>query len=319
MSSINNIKVFGNMTEDKAALIEAKRLLNEEAAQNWHNEQWRHDRAQEMSETIYEGFQHENLLSQMAQVENLGTNGRSTVKEVRGLKAYWVAKGGYIESSTIHAEVMDVPRDTIGFHVQESEDKLETNFAETAATLVELGIQRLDAEVNKRALALYQAAVPNSSHDSYVNGTGIDLSAINAALRDVRDASLDNNVTIIGRSTMTEQIMDELIGTNYNGTGFIPATNEDIVRTGLLGTYRGARIVTLRNYKDDDGVSFFPANEMWVMSGDSAKFAFWGGLKTKEYTEPDNWYWHYIVRRDFGGVVHRTDRVRRIIDDSITA
>ena len=301
----------------RAALLEAKERLNAEAAQKWSDPAWRREMAQEMSQTIYMGFEHENLLSLMAEVENLSFTGRSTVREVRGLKAYWVARGGYIESSTIHSEVMEIPRDTIGFHVQEFEDKLEVGFAETAATLVELGSQRLDAEVNKRVLALFQAAIPNSS-PYYSAASGVSLSAINTALRDVRDASRNFNVTILGRSTMTEQIMDELLGSSYNGSGFIPQTNEALVNRGVIGSYRGANIITLKNFKDDDDVSFFPANELYVMSNDASKFAFFGGLKTKEYIEDDNWYWHYIVRRDFGGVVHRPDRVRRIIDTSIT-
>lgn len=301
----------------KAALLEAKERMNAEAAQRWQDPAFRREMAQEMSQVIYEGFQHENLLSLLAEVENLSFTGRSTVREVRGLKAYWVARGGYIESSTIHAEVMEIPRDTIGFHVTEFEDKLETGFAETAATLVELGTQRLDAEVNKRALSLFQAAIPNTS-PYYSAASGVSLSAINTALREVRDASRSFNVTLVGRSTMTEQIMDELLGTSSNGAGFIPATNEDLVNRGVLGTYRGANIVTLKNFKDDDNVSFFPANELYVLSTDASKFAFFGGLKTREYSEDDNWYWHYLVRRDFGGVVHRPDRVRRIIDTSIT-
>jgi hypothetical protein len=38
---------------------------------------------------------------------------------------------------------------------------------------------------------------------------------------------------------------------------------------------------------------------------------------SKEYTEEDAWYWHYIARRDFGGVVHRPSRARRIVDTTI--
>jgi hypothetical protein len=55
-----------------------------------------------------------------------------------------------------------------------------------------------------------------------------------------------------------------------------------------------------------------------VLGRDASKFAFWGGMLSKEWTEQDNWYWHYIARRDFGGVVHRPDRARRIVDTSIT-
>jgi hypothetical protein len=86
-----------------------------------------------------------------------------------------------------------------------------------------------------------------------------------------------------------------------------------------LGVYRGARIVTLKNYRDDADMPFFPANEMWVVGRDASKFAFFGGLLSKEYTEEDNWYWHYLARRDFGGVVYRPNRMRRIIDTSTPA
>ena len=316
---MSSIKLYGNTNPEIEALRKKVELLNEEAAQNFDNPTWRRERAQEMTESIYEGFEHENLLALMAEVENLPFTGRSFVKETRGLKAFWLSRGGYIEASTLHSEVMEIPRDIIGFHVTEFEEKLETNFAETATTLVDLAIQRMDAAVNQRVLSLFQAAVPDNTSPSYVSGGGVSLSQVNAAIAGVRDASKSRNVTILGRPTMTEQIMDELIGNTYNGTGFLPATNEDMVRRGLLGTYRGANIVSLTNYLDENDESFFPANEMYVMSGDASKFAFWGGMKTKEFVEEDNWYWHFLGKKEFGGVVHRPDRIRRIIDTDLTA
>lgn len=315
---MSSIKLYGKQDPELDALREKVAKLNEEARLNFENPQWRRERAQEMTQTIYEGFQHENLLALMAQVENLPFDGRSFVKEVRGLKAFWIARGGHIEASTLHAEVMEIPRDTIGFHVTEFEEKLETNFAETAATLVDLAVQRMDAAVNQRALGLFQAALPDTS-PYYSDGAGVGLAAINSAIAAVRDASKTRQVTILGRPTMTEQIMDELLGSSYNGSGFLPATNEDMVLRGVLGTYRGANIVSLTNYLDDNDEPFFPGNELYVMSGDASKFAFWGGMKTKEYVEEDNWYWHYLGKKEFGGVVHRPDRVRRIVDTSLPA
>jgi len=284
--------------------------------ENWDNPVWRREMAQELTETIYMGFQHENLLSLLAEVENAPFDGRVFVKEVRGLRAFWVARGGYIEASTINADVMEVPRDTIGFHVNEFEDKIETNFAETQANLIDLGIQRLDAEVNSRVLRLFQAAVTTGSA-TYVSASGLSLSTVNTALSAVRDASRQRTVAIVGRATMTDQIIDDLTTGNY--AGFLPETNETLLKVGVLGTYRGARIVTLINYLNDDDASFFPANELYVVAPDASKFAFWGGLKSKEFSEQDNWYWHYLARRDFGGVVHRPDRIYRIVDSSLSA
>ena len=314
----NTYMTLGQNDDDRKAAREAVERANKEAFENWDNPQWRRDMAAALTETIYKGYEHENLLSLMTSVENAPFDGRIFVKEVRGLRCHWVARGGYIEASSMRANVMELPRDTVGFHVYEFEDKLRTNFAETQATLVDLSVQRLDAEVNSRMLKLFQAAIPNTS-PYYASGAGLSLAQINTALREVRDETREFEVTIIGRSTMTDQIVDDIMGVGSNGAGFLPETNEQLLRRGVLGTYRGARIVTLRNFKDDEEKSFFPANELYVVARDASKFAFWGGLLSKEYVENDNWYWHYLARRDFGGVVHRPERMRRIVDTSITA
>jgi hypothetical protein len=312
MPNTSVVDPYNSQNGDKAAQRELVRRVNEEARQNWRNTEWRAEMAQQMTETIFEGFQHENLLSLLAEVENLPFEGRSFVKETRGLRAFWVARGGYIEASTVHSEVMEIERDTLGFQVYEFEDKLITNFAETQATMIELGIQRMDAEVNNRVLAVFQAAIDSMS-PSYIPTSNFTLADLNTALSEVRDETNSNQVTIVGRAPMTEKILDLLLGST-NGAGFIPATNEQMVRQGILGTYRGANIVTLKNYKDDTGAAFFPDNELFIMSTDASKFAFFGGMMSREWVESDNWYWHFMTRRDFGGTVHRPERVRRIVE-----
>lgn len=305
---------LGRSTEDRAELRRKIDSLNAEAEANWDNPTWRKDMAQQVTDTISEGFEHENLLTLLTQVENAPFNGRVTIKETRGLRAFWTARGGYIEASTIRQDVMEIPRDMIGFHVYEFEDKLRTSFAETQATLVDLGVQRMDAEVNLHVLRLMQAAVDNAS-PYYISGAGLSLAALNTALREVADETRDGQITIIGRRTMVDQIIDELVTGNY--AAYLPQTNEDLLRRGVLGSYRGANIVSLKNFKDDEDVSFFPANEMFVVARDASKFAFWGDLLSKEWSEQDNWYWHYMARRDFGGVITRPERIRRIVDTSL--
>lgn len=309
--------MYGRTDDERRELKAKVDRLNLIARENWDNDQWKREMAQELTETIYRGFEHENLLQILAQVENLPYDGRSFISEVRGLKVFWIAKGGYIETSNMHKEIMEIQRDTLGFHVYEMEDKLRYNFAETQANLVQLATQRMDAEVNLRVLKAFQAAVPSNS-PYYISGNGLSLAALNAGLRAVREEQRDFNVSIVGRVTMTDQIMEALT-VNGTNTAFIPETNEGMLARGVLGTYRGARIVTLRNYSDDTRTPFFPANEMCIVGRDASKFAFWGGLLSKEYVEEDNWYWHYLARRDFGGVVHRPDRLRRIVDNSIAA
>lgn len=314
--STHMIDSRGRSTEERDALKRKVEALNAEAAANWDNPTWRAEMAQQVTQEILFGFEHENLLSLMTSVENAPFEGRVFIKETRGLKAFWTARGGYIEASTLRSDVMELPRDMIGFHVYEFEDKLRTNFAETQATLIQLGTQRMDSEVNLRALRLFQAAIPPTS-PYYIAGAGLSLTALNTAIREVADSTLNQGeIAIIGRRTMLDQITDELTQAG-SYAGFLPQTNEELLTRGVLGSYRGARIVALRNFKDDEDQAFFPANELFVVATDASKFAFWGGLLAKEYTEDDNWYWHYLARRDFGGAIYRPDRIRRVVDTSI--
>ncbi len=318
MSNSYSVDASGRSTEERKRLAEIRDKANAEAAANWHNKAWRAEMAANMTEVIFQGFEHESFLSLLADVQTVDFADRVTVREVRGMKTFWIARGGHIESSTIHAEAIDIPRDTIGFHVYEFEDKLRTNFAVSQADLIDLATQRMDADINTRVLRMYQAAIPSTS-PFYFSGAGLDLAVLNTALSEVRDVSQDPSPVIIGRSRMTDQIVDQLLGANNNGSGFLPETNERLLSQGVLGTYRGAKIITLKNFRDDTDTPYFPANELFVTTKDASKFAFFGGLQAKESDEDVNWYWHYVGRRDFGGLVHRPHHLRRIVDTSISA
>jgi hypothetical protein len=298
---------------DRKAIRQKMEALNQEARDNWHDMTWRQAMAAEMTQTIYDGFEFENLLDMMTELETAGAYDRVFVKEVKGLRAFWIALGGDIEASTLTEEVMEVPRDNVAFRVDEFEDKLLSNFAETQATIVNLGVERMQAQLNQRFLKLIQAAIPSGS-DYYISAAGLNLTALNAAIREVRDESRTGEIAIVGRATMIDQIYDTIA----DGAGFFPETNEEYLRRGSLGVYRGARLVSLTNFKDDQGVSFFPANELFVIGRDASKFVLWGGPKSKEWTDTD-WYWHYQARQEAGGVVHRPERIRRIIDTSQVA
>lgn len=304
------VDAFGRSFEERKEAQELMERANEEARDNWENTQWRAEFAAELTESILLGFEYETLIDRWIETERTDFNGRIFIREETGLKAFWMARGGYIEASELTAEVSELPRDMIGVHVWEFEDKFVNDFANSARQLRDLSVRRMDSEVNRRVLEVLQEAIPSSS-PYYVSNAGVSKPALDNAIRSVRDASLEGNVTIVGRSTMVDQIADF--------DGYSDETKEEIRQKGVLGRYRGANIVTLKNYKDEEGDPYIPANEMWVLSRDTGKFAFYGGLKSKEFTELDNWYWHYLARRDAGVLVHHPERARRIIDTSQTA
>jgi len=301
---------------DVNALREAASALNEEARLNFRDPSWRFEKAAEMTEVIYEGFDHENVVSLLTEVENIGWNDQPTFREVRGLKAFWVARGGYIQESQITEDVTDVPREIIGFHVSEHEDKLESNFSSVSRNIIDLGIQRLDAEINRWVLSMFRAGI-DVGNPNYHSASGLSLATVNAALASVRDASRTREVSIVGRATMTDQFVYNILGSSSNGSGYLPETNEDLIRRGVLGTYMGAKIVSLKNYTDENNVPFVPANELYIVARDAGKTWFLGGMKSNEWMDPAVDYWHFKARKEVASALIRPERAARIIDTSV--
>lgn len=301
------IDSMGRTVADRADRKKLMDAANKEAAENWNDLQWRRDFAAALTQSILLGFEFETLIDRFIDTDTVDFNGRVLVKETRGVKAWYMARGGYIEASELHAEVTEVPRDMIGAHVFDFEDKFLTNFAETATDLRDACVKRIDAEVNRRVHTVLATAIDSGS-PYYLDGPGIDKTVLDQAIREVRDSSRSGEVVIWGRSTVTDQIMDF--------EGFGNETKEEIRQKGILGVYRGAPLIHLKNFTDEDDVAFMPANELWVSGKDMGKFAFYGGLMSKEYSEQDNWYWHYIARRDSGCLIHKPQRARRLVDTS---
>jgi hypothetical protein len=298
---------FGRTQEENKDRLEIMEAANIEAREHWDDPQFRRDFAADLTESILLGFEYETLVDRWIETERTDFNGRIFIREAGGLKAFYMARGGYIEASELTSEISEIPRDMLGVHVWEFEDKFLTNFAESAQTLRDLAIKRMDAEINRRIHTVLTEAVVGTY---LITAAGVNQAALNAAISAVRDQSESGEVVITGRPAMVEQIM--------NFTGYDNETLLEIRQKGVLGVYRGASIVSLKNFKDEDGVSYMPNNQMWVMGRDTGKFAFFGGLKSKEFTELDNWYWHYLARRDTGVIVHHPERARRFVDTAIT-
>jgi len=312
----NKLEAWGR---NRAALEEHAELtkkLNEEARENWDSEAWHKQVAADIATNLDYGFRYETLLGQYIQVQTVGEFDRVVMRERRGLKVFFTSRGGYIDESQIRTEQWELPRDTMGFHVSEHIDKLRANFATTIADLVGLGQIRMETEVNRRLLSLAQAAVPSGS-PNYVASTGLTKSELDSAIRQVRDSIQPDNATgvvpvsVIGRASMIDKVADFL-------PDYSPVANEELRRQGFLGYYKGAQLIVLRNYADEDGKSFSAPGELWVMGGTAGKFALYGGVQVKAWDENTVDYRHYRARRDLGGLVNHPEQIRRIVDASET-
>lgn len=308
----------GRTPHEREEIAELERLADQEAMENWEDPAWRLQMLKDLAAATFEGFEHESLLDRFATVETVGEFEPITIEEVTGLEVFWVSLGGQIDQSRITERVWYMPHDYVGWHVEELEDKVRSGFSRSVASLQSLGVQQMDAAINRRLFTTLQEAIPTSGAGSeyYVPTAGLSKSVVDTAVRQVQDETLEDTVAIIGRATMIGQLLDEIEGSGL----YLPQTNETILRQGKLeGTYRGAQIIQLKNFKDRNEVSFFPANELWVVGRDASKVGFFGGLRAWEWVPDGTDYFNYQARRKAGFAVHHKERARRIEDTSLAA
>lgn len=297
----------------------AKAALNAEAIENWHDEGWHREQAAILAQRFDYGFQFDNLFGTYFEVRNVGEFDQVVITERRGMQVFWTARGGYIDETQLRTDRFELPRDTIGFHVSEFEDKLRANYAETVEQLADLAMQRLDAEINRRMFNLLQAAIPNTSA-YYVNATtGLTKANLDTAIRAVADAVRPNNgtmppITVAGRAAMIDKISDVVTDA---AALYDPEATAEVRRRGRLGVYRGANIVRINNYTDENDVSYIPQNELWVFGGTVGMFAKYGGMQTKSWSENTVDYRHIRGRMDCGGLIYHPEYARRIVDATV--
>lgn len=315
MSTTYRTGMHGRSTEEQRELAARIDEANAEARERLETDaEYRAEKAAEITELMFEGFQHESLLELLAEVESVDEGDRILVSEVKGLRVHWVSNGGTIDQSVLNKETWELVEDRVGFHLSENIDKLAAGFVTAQDRLVDLAIQQMDGELNSFLLRLWQASIP-VGHASYVTSSGVSLPLLDAAITAVQEETLDDLPSIVGRATMINQIHTAVL----NLGAFLPETNESLVRLGVLGTYKGCRLIKLKNYRDQNNVSFFPRNELYIAGRDASKFGFWGGMKTREWMDPNGGDdWHLKSVRKAGAAVHRADRVRRYVDSSLT-
>jgi len=284
--------------------------LNEEAKENWGNGAWHREQAALVAEALDYGFKNENVFGGYFPTRNVGEFEKITIKERRGLKVFYTHRAGEIDESTMRTDVWELPRDTMGWHISEFEDDVRANYGETISDLIPMGKQREEAEVNRRIFQLVQESAPVGGASYEDSSSGLTKDVLNLALAEIGDVPPPSNVvlarplTIVGRAAAVNQILDF--------DGYAPEAQEEIRKTGRLGTYRGANIVKLTNWTDEDGASFVPDDEIFVFGGFAGLFASYGGSKVKTWTEDKVDFTHFRSRRDIGGGIWHPEALRRI-------
>lgn len=297
----------------------AAKTVNEAAAANWGDPKWHREQAAVIGEVIDEKFDRgPNPFAGVINTVTVGYADVKTIKLRRGLQVFGVATGGYVDESTLQTDIYTMGRDSFGWHIVATEEDALSDWAETTASIRQLATMKEEQEILRRQYALLDEAVTSSSA-YFVDGTGgLTKPMLDDAINAVFDApryevplALNSQIQIIGRASAVDQIADL--------PNFTPSENalDEIRATGFLGTYKGARVVRLQNFTDEDGTSYFPEDELWVVSPGAGQFVLYGGTRPNGWVEPALRKAHMDSRRTVGGAVYQPQVVRRIgnLDD----
>jgi hypothetical protein len=297
--------------EAEKAFEDAKKALNEEARENWGRPEWHREQAALITERLEWGFRNDNIVGSYFPTMSVGAFEKVVIEELRGMKVFWTARNGQIDESQMTSDQFELPRETLGWHVSEFEDNWQADYAATVEKLVGYARQRETAEVNRRIFTVLQEALPSASaFYEDAASTGLTPAVLNPLLSEVADiadpsnGSLGAPLAIVGRAAAIDQISDF--------PNFAPEAQEEIRKTGRLGVYRGANIVRVKNWTDEDGLPFIPENEVFVMGGDLGRFVNYGGTKFRTWTEDTTDHFHARSRRDIGLSIYRPHYARRI-------
>jgi hypothetical protein len=297
--------------EQERAYKTAADALNADAQARWGDPTWHREQAALIAERLEWGFQNDNILGSYFPTQSVGQFDKVVLEELRGLKVFWTARNGQIDESQMSTDRFELPRETLGWHVSEFEDNWQADYAATVEKLVAYARLRETAEVNRRIFSVLQEAIPSSSpYFEDASSAGLKPEVLNPLLSEVADiappsnGSLSMPLAIVGRAAAIDQISDF--------TNFAPEAQEEIRKKGRLGVYRGANIVRITNWTDEDGKPYIPEDEVFVMGGDLGRFVSYGDAKFRTWSEDATDHFHARSRRDIGLAIYRPQFARRI-------
>lgn len=309
---------------EKAAELDAlKKELDEEAKENWDSPQWHREVAATISSTLTYSYQFNFSTGPYFDTRNVGEfDDVEIVEERDGVKVFYTARGGYIEESQPKRNRYKVPRDTMGFHVSEFEDKVRAGFSESVDMVSSQGRTALNTEANRRLFTVLNASISVGAGNETDAGGTLTKLMVDDALISVRDALRPDPqgpvpVTIIGRAASVDLLTELTSNHSWGGGanfGLNESAAEEARRNGYIGTYKGANVVVLVNYADADGNSYVEDDSLWVLGGNAGVFVNYGGVRSKTWIENTSDYWHLRARQDTGVLVNQPQLVHKISD-----
>lgn len=228
-----------------------------------------------ISHEIERQLRYRRELKRISTFTEVGADDPAVIENVRGVRAYWVARGGTIDHSRVASYRFEPGRDTIGFHVSEPSRRISSipdddEDDRLASKLAQPVRQAMDLEVLNRVFRLAEESA-DGEHPVGTPTAGDRVRSI---------AASGGHPVVIGWS-LTQAVLNDL----YTDAGTIVCQVNELFPT----------------YVDFD-LPFDPTRAV-VYARESMRFTQWGSFFSKEWDATDAWEWHVMGGIDLGAVM----------------
>lgn len=215
----------------------------------------------------------------------------------KGIKAYWIAPNSSTPKTRNYQEVLGMEFDSLSVRPEALMDELSVGRVESLAGLMKDAREAMSNAIVEKVFTLigqvYNATTNVNQYKA--DTTSLSADSVKEAIRYVfRKTGV--MPTIIGDSTLTDQIMDF--------DGFTEEIQTQILKTGRLGVYRGATIMSLPEVLDPvTGKSIVPQNRLYVVSKKIGYAGTYGKAKSGQERSIEDWTWNARIDKEYGAVV----------------
>jgi hypothetical protein len=243
-----------------------------------------------------------DIVSRIIDVRTVGLTETDYIDEdLRGMRAYWQGKGGQILSDVLRYQRNFMPREEIVAAIDGHQDEFATNFWGSFDKLRNQANEKVSQAPVFRLVELIRAAISSGVYYGTFAASTLTAAQI--------DSVLDQVVARNGRATILGSPMAIRYMANV-GLAYGPNVQEQILRTGFLGVYKGQQVAQVENFEDFAGNFVLPNNELWIVGGQAGRLTYYGDTARVQILQLPSFMRRWETARDAGLMLYGSNRGR---------
>jgi hypothetical protein len=242
----------------------------------------------------------EDLVPQIIEVKTVGMNETDYIEDdLRGLRAYWQGKGGQILSDVLRYERTYMPREEIVTAIDGHQDEFASNFWGSFDRLRSQANEKVRQAPVLRLVELVRAAITSGTYYGTFAAATLTAAQVDSVVDEVIARS--GHASILG-SPMALRYLSTV------GLAYGPNVQEQILRTGVIGVYKGSSVVQLENFEDFAGNFVLPNNELWIVGKKAGRLTYYGDSAKVQILQLPSFMRRWETAKDAGMLLFGANR-----------